>query len=114
MSADCVKHHNIYFSLHDFDDNILKCKELPILGTIFQDTDLKFASHARDKLIKANKFLYVMRTLRAEDYSQCEKAYPFKYYPITIGLFRLYGSSPAELDIFLCIFMGKLSICQNL
>ncbi|CAB4020252.1 Hypothetical predicted protein [Paramuricea clavata] len=45
--------------------NIPQCKELPILGTIFQD-NLKFTSHVRGKLVKANKCLYVIRTLRAE------------------------------------------------
>ena len=47
--------------------NIPQCKELPILGTTFQD-NLKFTSHVRGKLVNANKCLYVIRTLRAEGY----------------------------------------------
>ena len=79
--------------------NIPQCKELPILGTIFQD-NLKFTSHVRGKLVKANKCLYVIRTLRAVGYSQCEIDYLFKTQvisTITFGL-SVYGSSPAELS----------------
>ena len=79
--------------------NIPQCKELPILGTTFQD-NLKFTSHVRGKLVKANKCLYVIRTLRAEGYSQCEIDYLFKTLvisTITFGL-SVYGSSPAELS----------------
>ena len=77
--------------------NIPQCKELPILGTTFQDS-LKFTSHVRGNLVKANKCLYVIRTLRAEGYSQCEIDYLFKTLvisTITFGL-SVYGSSPAE------------------
>ena len=79
--------------------NIPQCKELPILGTTFQD-NLKFTSHVRGKLVKANKCLYVIRTLRTEGYSQCEIDYLFKtlvIFTITFGL-SAYGSSPAELS----------------
>ena len=79
--------------------NIPQCKELPILGTTFQD-NLKFTSHVRGKLIKANKYLYVIGTLRAEGYSQCEIDYVFKTLvisTITFGL-SVYSSSPAELS----------------
>jgi hypothetical protein len=51
-------------------------------------------------LVKANKCLYVIRTLRAEGYSQCEIDYLFKTIvisTITFGL-SVYGSSPAELS----------------
>ena len=79
--------------------NIPQCKELPILGTTFQD-NLKFTSHVRGKLVKANKCLYVIRTLRAEGHSQCEIDYLFKTLvisTITFGL-SVYGSSPTELS----------------
>ena len=79
--------------------NIPQCKELLILGTTFQD-NLKFTSHVRGKLVKANKCLYVIRTLRSEGYSQCEIDYLFKTLvisTITFGL-SVYGSSPAELS----------------
>ena len=78
---------------------IPQCNELPILGITFQDI-LKFTSHVRGKLVKANKCLYVIRTLRAEGYSQCEIDYLFKTLvisTITFGL-SVYGSSPAELS----------------
>jgi hypothetical protein len=79
--------------------NIPQCKELPILGTTFQD-NLKFTSHVQGKLVKANKCLYVIRTLRAEGYSQCENDYLFKTLVISTIMFGLsiYGSSPAELS----------------
>ncbi|CAB4011545.1 Hypothetical predicted protein [Paramuricea clavata] len=71
----------------------------PFFGTTFQD-NLKFTSHLRGKFVKANKCLFVIRTLRAAGYSQCEIDYLFKTLvisTITFGL-SVYGSSPAELS----------------
>ena len=51
-----------------------KCKELVLLGVTFQDNN-RLTSHVRKKLIKPNKCLYVIRTLRAEGYSNDELDY---------------------------------------
>ena len=52
-------------------NNIPQCTELPILGVTFQE-NCKFSEHVRAKLIKANKCLFVLRSLRKEGFSQVE------------------------------------------
>ena len=44
---------------------IPSCKEVEILGVTFQ-CDSKFSVHVKNKLIKANKSLHILRTLRKE------------------------------------------------
>ena len=43
--------------------NLPQCSEFKLLGVIFQ-YNCKHASHVREKLVKANKCLHVVRTLR--------------------------------------------------
>ena len=50
---------------------IPSCKEVEILGVTFQ-CDSKFSVHVKNKLIKANKSLHILRTLRKERYNQSE------------------------------------------
>ena len=50
-------------------NNIPQCTELPILGVTFQE-NCKYSEHVRAKLIKANKCLFVLRSLRKEGFSQ--------------------------------------------
>ena len=52
-------------------NNIPQCTELPILGVTFQE-NCKYSEHERAKLIKANKCLFVIRSLRKEGFSQGE------------------------------------------
>ena len=52
-------------------NNIPQCTELPILGVTFQE-NCKYSVHVRAKLIKANKCLFVLRSLRKEGFSQGE------------------------------------------
>ena len=52
-------------------NNIPQCTELPILGVTFQE-NCKYSEHVRAKLIKANKCLFVLRSLRREGFSQGE------------------------------------------
>ena len=69
-----------------------------VLGVRFQDNN-RF-THVREKLIKANKCMYVIRTLKAEGYSHVELNHLFNSLIITIvnhGLF-VYGCSQAELN----------------
>ena len=48
---------------------IPSCKEVEILGVTFQ-CDSKFSVHVKNKLIKANKSLHILRTLCKEGYNQ--------------------------------------------
>ena len=50
---------------------IASCKEVDILGVTFQ-WDSKFSVHVKKKLIKATKFLHILRTLRKEGYNLSE------------------------------------------
>ena len=50
---------------------IPSCKEVEILGVTFQ-CDSKFSVHVKNKLIKANKSLHILRTLDKEGYNQAE------------------------------------------
>ena len=50
---------------------IPSCKEVEILGVTFQ-CDSKFSVHVKNKLIKANKSLHILRRLCKEGYSQSE------------------------------------------
>ena len=52
-------------------NNIPQSTELPILGVTFQE-NCKYSEHVRAKLIKANKCLFVLRSLRKEGFSQGE------------------------------------------
>ena len=52
-------------------NNIPQSTELPILGVTFQE-NCKYSKHVRAKLIKANKCLFVLRSLRREGFSQGE------------------------------------------
>ena len=52
-------------------NNIPQCMELPILGVMFQE-NFKYGEHVHAKLIKANKCLFVLRSLRKEGFSQVE------------------------------------------
>ena len=47
------------------------CKEVEILGGTFQ-CESKFSVHVKNKLIKANKSLHILRKLRKEGYNQSE------------------------------------------
>ena len=50
---------------------IPSCKEVEILGVTFR-CDSKVSVHVKNKLIKASKFLHILRTLRKEEYNQSE------------------------------------------
>ena len=50
---------------------IPSCKEVEILGVIAQ-CDSKFSVHAKNKLIKANKSVHILITLRKEGQNQSE------------------------------------------
>ena len=51
--------------------SIPSCEEVVILGVTFQ-CNSKYSVHVKNKLIKANKCLHVLRSLRKEGYTQSE------------------------------------------
>ena len=57
--------------------NIPQCSELKLLGVIFQ-YNCKYASHMSAKIVKANKCLHDITTLRHEGYKQEELDYLFQ------------------------------------
>ena len=58
-------------------NNIPQCDSLVLLGLTFQP-NCKFSEHIRLKLIKANKCLHILRTLRKELFSQKKIDHLFK------------------------------------
>ena len=92
--------------------NPSKCKELifrkkdllktlclsTILGVTFQK-NCKYSEHVRGKLIKANRCLFVLRSLQKEDFSQGEVDRLFSALVLpnfTYGL-SVYGAVDADL-----------------
>ena len=74
-----------------------------VLGLILQD-NCRFDCHVHEKLIKANKCLFILRSLRKEGYSQAELDHLFSSIvlpSITYGL-PVYGASEAELTAMQC------------
>ena len=79
--------------------NLPQCSELKLLGVIFQ-YNCKHASHVREKLVKANKCLHVVRTLRQDGYNQEELGYMFRSIVMANFLYVLsvYGASSSDLN----------------
>ena len=57
--------------------HIPQCNSLSLLGVTLQ-SNCKFNEHVRQKLVKANRCLHVLRSLRKEQYSQVEIDHLFK------------------------------------
>ena len=78
--------------------NIPQCSELTVLGLSFQQ-DCRFDKHVKGKLGKANKCLYVIRSLRKEGCNQFEVDYLFKTIVLPNVTYALvvYGASGPEL-----------------
>ena len=78
-------------------------RALPVLGVTFQG-DYPFTTHVRTKLIKADKSLFILRSLRKEGYTQAELDHLFQSLVIpnlTYGL-SVYGALNAELTTVQC------------
>ena len=77
MTCNLTKCKEIIFSKKGFSQdiapasNILQCAELSILGATFQQ-NYKYSSHVCAKVIKANKSLFILGSLRKEGMSQEE------------------------------------------
>ena len=81
-------------------NNIPQCTELPILGVTVQE-NCKYSEHVRAKLIKANKCLFVLRSLRKEGFSQGEVDHLFSALVLpnfTYGL-PVYGAVDSDLTV---------------
>ena len=78
--------------------DIPQCEENVILGVTFQQ-DGKYSSHVKSKLIKANRCLYVLRSLRKEGYNQSEIDLLFKsiVLPNITYALLLYRASVSDL-----------------
>ena len=68
--------------------NILQCAELSILGVTFQQ-NCKYSSHVRAKVIKANKSLFVLGSLRKEGMSQEEVDHLFNAIVSSLSVFHI-------------------------
>ena len=78
--------------------NILQYIELPILCITFQEI-CKYSKHVQNKLLNANRCLYINQSLRKEGYSQEEVDYFFSTIVLpnfTYGLL-VYGASDSDL-----------------
>ena len=103
---DSFNHDTIAFRRKSFIqqvaqvNNILQCTKLPILGVTFQK-NCKYREHVRAKLIKANKCLFVSRSLWKEGFSQGEVDHLFSALVLpnfTYGL-PVYGAIDSDLTV---------------
>ena len=86
---------------------ISQSSALSILAISLQK-DCRFTTHVRNKLIKANKCLFILRYLRKEGYTQSELDYLFQSLVVpnlTFGLLA-YGAVNVELMMVQC-FLGQ-------
>ena len=81
-------------------NNIPQCDSLVLLGLTFQP-NCKFSEHVKLKLIKANKCLHILRTLRKELFSQKEIDHLFKTLVLSILTYGLavYEASDSDLNV---------------
>ena len=66
-------HTDVYSTI----SGIPQCTELKIVGLTFQP-NCRFDIHVKSKLVKANKYLYIIRALRKEGCTQVEADHLFK------------------------------------
>ena len=80
--------------------DISQCSSLVLLRVTIQ-SDCKFRAHVNLILIKANKCLHVLRTLRKEKYSQAEIDHLFTVLVLPNCIYGLpvYGASEPDLNI---------------
>ena len=77
---------------------IPSCKEVEILGVTFQ-CDSKFSVHVKNKLIKTNKSLHILRTLPKEGFNQSEIDPFFNTIVLYLILITHYLSTPRPSPI---------------
>ena len=88
---------------------IPRCNEVVILGVTFQ-FDRKFPTHVKSKLIKANKCLFILRSLRKEGYKQTEIDLLFNtlVLPNITYALSLYAASESDLTPACSMFFRPL------
>jgi len=89
--------------------NIPQHNELSLLGVTFQN-DSKFKTHVHSKLVKANRSLHVLRSLRKEGLNQQDIDHLFKSLimpSLNYGL-PVYGASKSDLNTVQC-FLERCS-----
>ena len=79
-------HTDVYSTI----SGIPQCTELKIVGLTFQP-NCRFDIHVKSKLVKANKCLYVIRTLRKEGCTQVEVEHLFKALVLPNITYTLYA-----------------------
>ena len=77
---------------------IRSCTYISILGVTFQ-RDCKFNTHVENKLVKANKCLYVLRSLCKEGYKQAEIDFLFDALVLPNLTYALSVYGPSESDL---------------
>ena len=82
---------------------IPRCNEVVILGVTFQ-CDSKFSTNVKNKLIKANKCLFILRSLRKAGYKQTEIDLLFNtlVLPNITYALSLYAASESDLTPVQC------------
>jgi hypothetical protein len=80
--------------------NIPQCADLSVLGMTFQE-NCKYSLHIKAKLLKANRCLYVIRSLRKEGASQEEvdKLFNSLVLPVLNYGLSVYGASDSDLTV---------------
>ena len=80
--------------------NIPRCTSVVVLGMTFQENG-KFSMHVKAKMLKANRSLYVIRTLRKEGISQPEIDKLFKSIVLSNFIYSIsvYGASDSDLTV---------------
>ena len=80
--------------------NISRCTSVVVLGMTFQENG-KFSMHVKAKVLKANRSLYVIRTLRKEGISQPEIDKLFKSIVLSNFIYGIsvYGASDSDLTV---------------
>ena len=80
--------------------NIPQCADLSVLGMTFQE-NCKYSLHIKAKLLKANRCLYVIRSLRKEGGSpeEVDKLFNSLVLPVLNYGLSVYGASDSDLTV---------------
>ena len=85
---------------------ILTCTQVIIVGVTFQ-SNCRFNRHLKNKMIKANKCVHILRTLRKEGYNQSETNHLFKTLVLPNFLYVLAVYSASESDLSMTSFRSR-------
>ena len=106
MKCNPEKYKELIISKKEFNEvilplhNIPRCTSVVVLGMTFQENG-KFSMHVKVKMLKANRSLYVIRTLRKEGISQPEIDKLFKSIVLSNFIYGIsvYGASDSDLAV---------------